>query len=223
MADEKNFFIDTEQLKNEAKDTVNQVKDTIKNANFKEEAVETKKSISEIFENSIYLVKKVAIGEENVLLKAIVIMILFIAASFIGELIYVIKIGSYRGFMGNITSLVVSLIHPILFILVPALVVLIMNKENRKSLITVISTLVVAAVPNVINEVIYIVDTLVSGISIVTSPFTTMFAAVAMILTYFGMKELFGVEEDESFIKKYAIIKLLVAFVLMILGRIGIY
>lgn len=223
MADEKNFSVDTEQLKNETKDTVNQVKDTIKNANFKEGAVQTKSFIAEMFANPISAVKKVATGEENVLFKAIVIMILFIAASFIGELIYVIKIGSYRGFMGNLTSLIVSLIHPILFILVPALVVLIMNKEHKKSLITVISTLVVAAVPNVINEVIYIVDTLVSGISIVTSPFTTMFAAVAMILTYFGMKDLFEVEENESFIKKYAIIKLLAAFVLMILGRIGIY
>lgn len=223
MADEKNFSVDTEQLKNETKDTVNQVKDTIKNANFKEGAAQTKGFIAEMFANPVSAVKKVATGEENVLFKAIVIMILFIAASFVGELIYVIKLGSYRGFMGNITSLVVSLIHPILFILVPALVVLIMNKEHKKPLITVITTLVVAAVPNVINEVIYIVDTLVSGISIVTAPFTTMFAAVAMILTYFGMKDLFEAEENESFIKKYAIIKLLAAFVLMILGRIGIY
>lgn len=223
MADEKNFSVDTEQLKNETKDTVNQVKDTIKNANFKEGAVQTKGFIVEMFANPVSAVKKVATGEENVLFKAIVIMILFIAASFVRELIYVIKLGSYRGFMGNLTSIVISLIHPILFILVPALVVLIMNKEHKKSLITVITTLVVAAVPNVINEIIYVIETLVSGISILTSPFTIMFTAVAIVLTYFGMKDLFEVEENESFIKKYAIIELLAAVILMILGRIGIY
>lgn len=222
MLDEKNFFVDTEQLKNEAKDAVNQVKDTIKNGNFKEETIETKKSIAEIFENSIYLVKKVATGEENVLFKAIAIMILFIATSFVGELIYVIKSGSYREFMENLISLFFSLIHPILFILIPALLVFIMNKENRKSLITIITTLIVAAVPNVINELIDILNIVIVGIREFTSPFTMMFSAIAIILTYFGMKELFG-EEYESFIKKYAIIKLLSVFILNLLGESGIY
>ena len=75
----------------------------------------------------------------------------------------------------------------------------------------------------VINSVIDIVENLVTGISIVTSPFSTMFSAISIILTYFGMKDLFGVEENESFIKKYAIIKLVAAFAFVILSRIGIY
>lgn len=181
MADENNFSVDTEQLKNETKDTVNQVKNTIKNADFKEGAAQTKGFIAEMFANPISAVKRVATGEENVLFKAIVIMILFIIASFVGELIYVFKYGSFRGIGSSIISLIVSVIHPVLFILVPAIVVLIMNRENKKPLTTVISTLVVAAVPNVINEIIYAIENLVVGISIVTSAITTMFSAIAII------------------------------------------
>ena len=204
MSDENNFSVDTEQLKNETKDTVNQVKDTIKNANFKEGAAQTKGFIAEMFSNPISAVKRVATGEENVLFKAI-------------------KYGSFRGIGSNIISLVVSVIHPLIYILVPAVIIMILNKENKKALTTVISTLVVTAVPVVINSVIDIVENLVTGISIVTSPFSTMFSAISIILTYFGMKDLFGVEENESFIKKYAIIKLVAAFAFVILSRIGIY
>ena len=220
MSDENNFSVDTEQLKNETKDTVNQVKDTIKNANFKEGAAQTKGFIAEMFSNPISAVKRVATGEENVLFKAIIIMIVYIVASFASQLVYTIKYGSFRGIGSNIISLVVSVIHPLIYILVPAVIIMILNKENKKALTTVISTLVV---PVVINSVIDIVENLVTGISIVTSPFSTMFSAISIILTYFGMKDLFGVEENESFIKKYAIIKLVVAFAFVILSRIGIY
>lgn len=223
MSDENNFSVDTEQLKNETKDTVNQVKDTIKNSNFKEGAAQTKGFIAEMFSNPISAVKRVATGEENVLFKAIIIMIVYIVASFASQLVYTIKYGSFRGIGSNIISLVVSIIHPLIYILVPAVIIMILNKENKKALTTVISTLVVTAVPVVINSVIDIVENLVTGISIVTSPFSTMFSAISIILTYFGMKDLFGVEENESFIKKYAIIKLVAAFVFVILNRIGIY
>lgn len=223
MSDEKNFSVDAENLKNETKDTVNQVKETIKNADFKEGAAQTKGFLAEMFSEPISAVKKVALGEENVLFKAIIIMIIFIIASFATQLVYVVKYGGLRGIGSNLVSLVVSVINPLLFIIVPAIVIMIMNRENKKSLTTVISTLVVAAVPNVINEVIDVIESVLVGISIISSPITTMFSAVAIILTYFGMKDLFGIEEDEKFVKKFAIVKLIAAFVLVILARVGIY
>ncbi len=223
MSDEKNFSVDAENLKNETKDTVNQVKETIKNADFKEGAAQTKGFLAEMFSAPISAVKKVALGEENVLFKAIIIMIIFIIASFATQLVYVLKYGGLRGIGSNLISLVVSVINPLLFILVPAIVIMIMNRENKKSLTTVISTLVVAAVPNVINKVIDVIESIVVGISIISSPITTMFSAVAIVLTYFGMKDLFGIEDDEKFVKKFAIVKLIAAFILVILARIGIY
>lgn len=220
---QEKFSASAEQLKNETKETVNQVKDSIKNVNLKKDTEETKGFLMEMLSNPFEAVKKVAEERENVFSKVIFLMIVWIAASVIAGIISLMKYGKYSNLGNNIIDFISYILNPLFYIVVPAIVILLMNKDNKKSLITIISTLTVASVPVIINKVISIITVLVSGISIVTSPFTTMFSVIATVLTYFGMKDLFGDEEDKIFIKKYAIVKLLAAFVLVILGRIGIY
>ena len=223
MVDNEKFSVDTEQLKNETKETVNQVKSSIKNVNFKQDAEETKGFVKEMFSNPFEAVRRVATEEENVFKKVIFLMIIFIAASVISQIISLIKYGRLANVGSNIMDLIVSLLNPILYILVPAVIILIFNKQNKKSLITIISTVVVAGIPTICNEVINIIERILPGISIITSPITTVLSAIALILTYFGIKDLLGIEDHKDSIKKYAIIKLISAFVLVILGRIGIY
>lgn len=223
MADNEKFSVDTEQLKNETKETVNQVKSSIKNVNFKQDAKETKGFVKEMFSNPFEAVRRVATEEENVFKKVIFLMIIFIAASVISQIISLIKYGRLANVGSNIMDLIVSVLNPILYILVPAVIILIFNKQNKKSLITIISTVVVAGIPTICNEVINIIERILPGISIITSPITTVLSAIALILTYFGIKDLLGIEDHKDSIKKYAIIKLISAFVLVILGRIGIY
>lgn len=223
MADNEKFSVDTEQLKNETKETVNQVKSSIKNVNFKQDAEETKGFVKEMFSNPFEAVRRVATEEENVFKKVIFLMIIFIAASVISQIISLIKYGRLANVGSNIMDLIVSVLNPILYILVPAVIILIFNKKNKKSLITIISTVVVAGIPTICNEVINIIERILPGISIITSPITTVLSAIALILTYFGIKDLLGIEDHKDSIKKYAIIKLISAFVLVILGRIGIY
>lgn len=220
---EEKFAVDTEQLKNETKETVNQVKDSIKNVNLKKDTEETKGFLKEMLSNPFEAVKKVAEEKENVFSKVIVLMIVWIAASVIAGIITLIKYGRFSNILGNIMDFISYILRPVLAIVVPAIIILIMNKQNKKSLITIISTLTVASVPIIINRVIGIVTVLVSGISIVTSPITTMFSSISAILTYFGMKDLFGEEENKNFIRKFAIIELISALVFVILSRIGIY
>lgn len=223
MADNEKFSVDTEQLKNETKETVNQVKSSIKNVNFKQDAEETKGFVKEMFSNPFEAVRRVATEEENVFKKVIFLMIIFIAASVISQIISLIKYGRLANVGSNIMDLIVSVLNPILYILVPAVIILIFNKQNKKSLITIISTVVVAGIPTICNEVTNIIERILPGISIITSPITTVLSAIALILTYFGIKDLLGIEDHKDSIKKYAIIKLISAFVLVILGRIGIY
>ena len=91
MADNEKFSVDTEQLKNETKETVNQVKSSIKNVNFKQDAEETKGFVKEMFSNPFEAVRRVATEEENVFKKVIFLMIIFIAASVISQIISLIK------------------------------------------------------------------------------------------------------------------------------------
>lgn len=222
MADnEEKFSVDTEQLKNETKETVNQVKDSIKNVDLKKDAEETKGFLKEMFSNPFEAVRRVAEDEENVLSKVIVLMIMWIAATLIAGVIGLMKY-RYSGIGNNIMKLVSYILNPVFYVTVPAIIILIMNKNNRKSLITIISTLVIAGVPVILIRIIDIVEVLVSGISIISGPVSTMLSVIAIILEYVGMKDLFAQKENNEFIKKYAIIKLLAAFVLVILTRIGI-
>ena len=222
MENEEKFSVDTENLKEETKDTVNQVKESIKNVNFKNDAEETKGFLKEMLSNPFEAVRKIACEEENVLNKVVMIMLVFIAASFAYSLISVIKYGKYSGVLDNILSLVAGVLDPVFFVLAPSVMILLLNKENKKSLTTIISTIVVASVPVVINYLIDIVELVLSGISLITGPISTGLSAVALVLTYFGMKDLFGIEEHKDFIKKYAVIKVAAALIITILVRIGI-
>ena len=220
---EENNKINTEDLKKETKETVNKVKETIKNVDFKEDTKATKGFLKEMFSNPFEEIKKVANGKENVFSKAIVLMIIFIAANVLAEIVSLIKYGKYSSFGNNFMDLISSFLNPIFYIAVPAVIIYLFNKTNKKPLTTIISTLVVCSVPVILNNVIDVIEVLISGISIISSPISTMFSAVATFLTYFGIKDIFEVEEHNTFIRKYAVIRLIGAFILLILSRIGIY
>lgn len=222
MEENEKFSAQAEQLKNETKDTVNQVKDTIKNVDFKKDTEETKGFLKEMFVNPFGSIKKIASGEENFFKKAFMIMIVFILAKVVCKIISLIKYGKYAGLGDNILGLVASFLNPIFYIVVPAVVILMINKLNKKSLTTIISTLIATQIPIVINSVIDIVEGLISGITIISSPISTGLSAISVVFMYFGMRNLFE-EEKETFVKKFVVIEIISSFVLVILARIGIY
>lgn len=224
MADnEEKFSVDKEQLKNETKETVNQVKDSIKNVNLKKDTEETKGFLKEMFSNPFETIKKVAEEQENIFSKVVILMIFWLAASVISGVIMLIKYGTYTNIGNKVLEFISYILHPLLYVLVPAVIILIMNRKNKKSLITIISTLTISAVPVILDLVVNIISLLVNGISIITNPISTMLSALALVFSYFGMKYIFGEDDDKNFIKKYAIIKLIAAFIFIVLGRTGIY
>lgn len=225
MAGEENkkINIDAEELKNQTKDTVKQVKDTIKDVDFKNDTKEATGFVKEMFNNPFEAVEKVARGEENILKKSIVIMILYIVASALCQVIYLIKYGRLSNVGTNLMGLVRSILSPVLYVLVPAVVIFIMNKNNKKSLPVVLMTLIAAAVPMVVVEVINVLESIVGAIRLVSSPISTGLISVSAILTYFGIKELFAEEEHNKFIKTFAIIEVVSALIFYLLSSAGIY
>lgn len=223
MSNKENFSIDTEDLKNETKDTVNKVKDTIKNVDFKKDTAETKGFIKEMISDPFEKIKNIASGNENILKNATIIMIIYIAANVVSTIISLMKHGKYSSLGENTLTLLASVLNPLFYIAVPAVIILLLNRKNKKSLITVICTLVAASIPVVINSIIDVIEVLVSGITIISSPISTALSSIALILTYFGMKDIFEEEENKVFIRKFAVVKIAAAFILLVLSRIGIY
>lgn len=225
MAENEKISVDTEDLKKETKETVNQVKETIKNVNLKDDAEATKGFVKEMISNPIEAVKRAASGEEGIFKKAIIIMLAYIIVAAAYEVLYCIRYNGITQILRSIVSIITGAINPVVSLLLLSLVVYVMNKNNKKPLTTVISTMVVASVPLVIYDLLEIVSFLFHGTSVVTlftSPISTMLYAVSIVLTYFGMKELFAESEEKEAVKKFAIVKLVVALAMFILARIGL-
>ena len=203
--------INKEELKNETKETINQVKDTIKNVDINKEAKETKGFIQEMIVSPFERVEKIANGEEDAFKKAI-LLIIDIVASLIVALISAFKY-SYGSIGGKLWDLIIAGISPIVAILVPAILILIINKANKKSLTTVSATLVVASLPSIVASVIDVIESLLPRIYLISSPISTALYAMTTVLTFFGMRTLFG-EEKEGFLFKFAGIKFVTALVL---------
>ena len=66
---EENNKINTEDLKKETKETVNKVKETIKNVDFKEDTKATKGFLKEMFSNPFEEIKKLQMEKKMFFLK----------------------------------------------------------------------------------------------------------------------------------------------------------
>ena len=91
MAENEKISVDTEDLKNETKDTVNKVTETIKNVDLKKDAEATKGFVKEMFSNPIEAVKRASSGEEGILKKVIIIVLLHIVVMCAYKIIEVIR------------------------------------------------------------------------------------------------------------------------------------
>ena len=215
------FSEEAEKIKNETKDTVNNVKETIKNANFKKNANETSSFVKEMFFDPFTAVKRAANGE-NILSKVMILMTVFIAANVVYTILFLFK-GSIEGFAQNFFSFMLSFLKPIIMIVVPSAIIWLFSGENRKNLTTVISTVVVAYIPIIVNTVLSIIGILITKLSLFINPLSIGLTVVSTILLYFGYKELVGKTEEESMLGKFAMIIIISEFVLALLSEMNIY
>lgn len=194
--------IDKEELKNETKETVNQVKDTLKNVDINKEAKETKGFLKGMFVEPFDTVERVATGEQDAFKRAVVLVIVHCVLAFIISILGY----HYGNILNKLKNIILATISPILMVVVPTIMIVLMNKNNKKSATTVISTLVVARVPAIISSLVSVVSSIIPRISLITSPICSALSAITIVLTFVGMKKLFD-EERQSFLSKFAIIE----------------
>ena len=118
--------------------------------------------------------------------------------------------------VNKLKEIILSAISPIVAILVPTILIVLMNKNNKKSATTVISTLVVASVPSIVVAIIDVLEAILRNVYLITSPISSALSAIAIILSFVGMKRLFD-EEKGKFLPKFALIKFITALVLYVI------
>lgn len=217
--------VDTDEIIKETTDTINEVKDKVKDSFKKDElknsAKETTNFILGMFKNPIGELKNISEDKANKNFKyAIILAVIWILAEVILGMFY-------SSFSWNVIKYLLPLIKvaiaPILSILVLSLTIFVLNKNKDKSLITIMSVVTAAKLPVVISSVINLLILISRDVRTVTNPFELLCSAISTVLLYFGAKILLGEKDDKSYIKQFAIIEGIYHIVYIIVGLLQIY
>lgn len=215
--------INTEEIKSETVNTVNQVKETIKKVDMKKDTLETKGFIKELFVDPLGKIKSIADDKENKFFKnALIIVIIWMAAILIKQVFGTTSLWKYYGFK-NLINIILTTIAPAVGIVVMSGIVMIMNKENKKSLTHLITCMTTARMPLAIAAVVNLLTVISSSMSAFTTPISKLCNVVSIVLTYFVTKNIFAETENSKFIKKFVMVEAIYYIAYFVLSFLGIY
>ena len=140
--------------------------------------------------------------------------------SFVSQLISLIRSGGHYSFGSNFTSFISSITSPIIFILVPSAVVFLFNTKNRRKITTIISTITTCYIPTICATLVTLLRNLIPDLRIVTNPIATTARALSIILLYFGIKNILDENDDKHYMRKFAIIYVIISLILLLLANI---
>ncbi|MBQ2938337.1 MAG: hypothetical protein IJE05_05640 [Clostridia bacterium] len=215
--------INTEEIKSETVNTVNEVKETIKKVDVKKDTLETKGFIKELFTDPLGKMKAIAEDNSNKFLKnALIVVIIWMAAVLIKQIFGTTSLWKYYGFKQFI-NIILTTISPAVGIIVMSVIIMIVNKENKKSLTQLITCITTARLPLAIAGVVSLLTLINSSISAFTTPFSKLCSVISILLTYFVAKDIFAEKENSKFIKKFVIIEGIYYIAYFVLTYLGIY
>lgn len=223
----QNQNINAEEIKKEAKETVNQVKDSFKNVDVKQETEKAKNFFSGIISTPIKKISEIAHDKSNNFFKtAIVLLVLWVliagfqqVASIIGTIFkFGFKYISFSDFLG----IAKAVITPLLEIVILSGIVYLFQKQNKKSFLTVVNTIVASYFPIVVAKVVGLLN-LISGASRITSPITGLLGVISLVFTFFAIKELSDEKDNDKAVKQFVIIEAVYYVVAFILSFLKLY
>ncbi|MCI8833394.1 MAG: hypothetical protein HFJ19_04255 [Clostridia bacterium] len=221
----KEKAVDTDEIIKETTETINEVKDQVKDSFKKDElknsAKETTNFIVGMFKNPIGELKNISEDNSNKNFKyAIILAVIWIFAEVILGMFY-------SSFSWNVIKYLLPLIKiavaPILSILILSLTIFILNKKKDKSLVTIMSVVTAAKLPIVIASVLSLLKLISRDVRTVTTPFELLCGVISTVLVYFGAKYLLGEKDDKSYIKQFAIIEGIYYIAYIVVGLLQIY
>lgn len=226
MEENQEQTVNTEELKKETAQAVNQVKDTIKNVDIKNDAKEATGFVKSMFKDPFGTIKSIAEDKTNKTFKmAIIFVAIWIIAEFISAIIPVVTSRYWTGSLAveRIFRIIKYTVDPIITILVLSGIVYFMNKESKKSLITTITSMSIAKIPDILASVVSLITLISTNATPVTSRFASFCSVLSIILVYFSAKAICGEEQNSKFIKKFVLIYAIYYVVSLVLYYLGIY
>ena len=223
--DKKETNVSTEEIKKETVDTVNQVKETIKNVDIKKDAKEATGFVSSMFKDPFGTIKQIVNDNTNKYFKiAIIFMIIWIVAIFISSLLATTPMHrfSFNLAFKQILSIIKAVVAPLIAVIVLSGIIYLMNKENKKSIVTIITAIVTAKIPSIIATVVSLLTIIDYKVSYITAPFSSLCNVISIILMYFATKSIFGEEQKSKFFIKFVIIEAIYYAIYILVSFLGI-
>lgn len=216
--------INTEEIKNEAKSTVSEVKETIKQVNIKQDASATTNFIKDLWKDPLAKIHEIANDNSNKFFKyAIIILAVWVIAAFVGAIDSVSGLWKYTKTFKSILTIIKITIAPIVSVLVIAFIVMAFNKDKKKKLTTVLTTVITAKIPTVIARILGLLTIFSSSIYKITNILSSFLNVISIILMYFAIKELLVEEKHSNYIKKFVVIEGIFYIVYFVLTYLEIY
>lgn len=223
----KEKAVNAQEIKEETFKTAKEVKETIKNVDIKKDAKATTGFITEMIKKPLERLKEIAEDKEHKDFKyAIVLAIVWIIVAAILHI--TTRYSSIDNFFAyNFTkhflALLKAMVAPIIGIIIMPIIVFVINKNNKKSFITVLTAITAARIPVIVADVVGILYLISSSISRLLTPFSAFCSAISIIFTFFAIKALCEEENNTKFLKTFVIIEAIYYVVYLIISYLEIY
>lgn len=225
--EKKETVVNKEEIKQETVKTAKEVKETIKNVDIKKDAKETTGFITEMIKKPLVRLKEIAGDDSHKDFKyAIVLVIVWIIAVGIVHLVrgyYSIDSFFSYGFTKNLLRLIKTMIAPLLGIVIMSVIVFIINKDNKKSFVTVLTSITAAQIPVIVASILNLLYIISASISKLLTPFTVFCSVISTIFTFFAIKALCGEEDNSKFLKTFIIIQAIYYVAYLVISYLEIY
>jgi len=200
-----------EENNDQVKEAVNEIKNTIKDVNFKSGSEETKNLFSAMLQNPVGKIKEIVKDASKYLKTAIILTIIWVVVVTLRDIISSVSIWGIEDYFENFFKEVLDTlkiaVYPILTIAIFSVATYLVKKDKKVTEIIPIVT--IAKAPVILSAVIGMLNLLpakvLGFITRFVSPIQSILSILSAVLLYIGLRELFE-EEDEVFIKKYVLI-----------------
>ena len=212
-----------EEVKKETFKTANDIKESVKNVNIKDETLKTKGFIGEMFKNPIDKIREIAKEDSKYFKTALFILVIWTIAVFITSSYSTIYYWGFARIFSNILNVLKEILVLIVGVLVLSLIIFVLNKNNKKSLTSIISTVTATRLPLAISSVVSILTLFSRNFAKVTHSFDALCTVITIVLSYFGFKEIFNEKDNNKFTKKFVLIQVIYYLVAIVLTFLEIY
>ena len=193
----------------------------MKNINFKEEAQKGKGLLSKLCGKPVETIKEIVDDNKNQFYKTALIIIIAWAVLILINRIIDFIIYDYYKF--NVLATIKAILSPVLEILVMAIIIHVLNKDNKQPLTKSITAVSIAKAPLVTATVLGYLTYISSNVRYITNPIASLLSVISIVLMFFVVKEMFKEEENEKAIKVFIKVEVIYYIVAFAFSFLGIY